>query len=197
MTAVAPELDLTVTDVRQYLFCPRTLYFRLIQPVTHRLSYKMDEGVRMHERAGELERRRTLREFQLPDGERRFGVELFSQRLGVTGKLDMLIERQFETIPVEFKHSRAGGRVNHRYQLTLYGLLLEEASGRTVRRGFLLYLVDNTVEAVVITEGMRRYVTRTLRVMRDLAASEGMPEGTRQLGKCVQCEYLHFCHDRW
>jgi CRISPR-associated exonuclease Cas4 len=183
--------------VRQYLFCPRTLYFRRGQPLPERLSYKMEEGVRMHQRAGELERRRTLREYALADGARRFGVELESTRLGVRGKLDMLIERRFELVPVEFKHSRSEGRMNHRYQLALYALLAEEALGRTVRRGFLLYLVDDAVDEVTVTEGMRRYVTATLRAMREVAASEALPAGTRRLGKCVQCEYLRFCHDRW
>lgn len=187
-----------VTDVRQYLYCPRLIHFRLNQPLTHRLSYKMEEGVLMHERAGELERRRTLRAYGLADGARRFGVELASERLGVRGKLDMLIERQFETVPVEFKHAHAARQTNHRYQLTMYALLLDELGAKPVRRGFLFYLLDGgAVEEVVVTEGMRRFVSRTLSEMRALATTEAMPQGTRRLGRCRACEYLHFCNDRW
>jgi CRISPR-associated exonuclease Cas4 len=187
----------TVTDVRQYLYCPRLLYFRFSQPLTHRLSFKMDEGVQMHQRAGELERRRSLRTYGLTDGKRRFGLELASQRLRVRGKLDMLIEREVESVPVEFKHARARGQTNHRYQLTLYALLAEELGVRPVRRGFLLYLLDNMAHEVVVTEGMRRYVTRTLAEMRAVASGERLPDGTRRLGRCRPCEYLRFCNDRW
>src|SRR5690348_473235 len=93
------QLWFSVTDVRQHLYCARLTHFRLRQPLTHRLSYKMQEGILMHERAGELERRRSLRAYGLAEGARRFGVELASERLGVRGKLDMLIERRFEAIP--------------------------------------------------------------------------------------------------
>jgi CRISPR-associated exonuclease Cas4 len=198
--AVAAGLDrpwFTVTDVRNYLYCQRLLHYRFGQPVRKRLSFKMQEGVLMHQRAGALERRRSLRAYGLTDGDRRFGVELVSERLGVRGKLDMLIERRFEALPVEFKHAHAKRRTNHRYQLTLYALLAEELAGAPVRRGFLFYLVDGAVEEVLITEGMRRFVTRTLDEMRRQAASETLPAGTRRLGKCAPREYLHFCNDRW
>lgn len=191
------KLWFNVTDVRQHLYCPRLLHFRLNQPLTHRLSYKMEEGSLMHQRAGELERRRTLRAYGLSDGTRRFGVELASERLGIRGKLDMLIERQFETVPVEFKHAHADRQTNHRYQLTLYALLLDEEGAKPVRRGFLFYLLDGAVEEVLVTEGMRRFVSRTLAEMRAQAATDAMPEGTKRLGRCRPCEYLNFCNDRW
>jgi CRISPR-associated exonuclease Cas4 len=195
--AIGEALWFNVTDVRQYLYCARLLHFRFGQKLTHRTSYKMEEGVLMHQRAGELERRRSLRAYGLTDGSRRFQIDLASSRLRVRGKLDMLIERRFETIPVEFKHAHAERRTNHRYQLTLYTLLLEELGLKPVRRGFLFYLLDGTAQEVVVTEGMRRFVTRTLAEMRAVAEAEAMPEGTKRLGRCRPCEYLHFCNDRW
>ncbi len=194
---LSSELWFNVTDVRQYLYCARVLHFRLGQPLHHRLSYKMNEGVLMHQRAGELERRRSLKAYGLTDGARRFQVPLASARLRVRGQLDMLIERQHEVIPVEFKNARAERQTNHRYQLTLYALLLDELGLKPVRRGFLFYLLDGRADEVVVTEGMRRFVTRTLREMQTLALTGSWPEGTRRLGRCRPCEYLRFCNDRW
>jgi CRISPR-associated exonuclease Cas4 len=195
--SAGPEQWFNVTDVRQYLYCARTLHYRLGQPLKHRTSYKMDEGVLMHQRVGELERRRSLKAYGLADGTRRFGVELGSARLGVRGKLDMLIEREVETIPVEFKNAHDEERTNHRYQLTMYALLAEELGVKPVRRGFLFYLLDGTAREVVVTEGMRRFVTRTLSEMRTVVQEAAMPPGTKRLGRCRPCEYLHFCNDRW
>jgi CRISPR-associated exonuclease Cas4 len=197
MSPAGEALWFNVTDVRQYLYCPRLLHFRLTQPLEHRLTYKMEEGVRMHQRAGELERRRSLKAYGLTDGRRRFGIDLASSRWGVRGRLDMLIERDVESIPVEFKHAHAARQTNHRYQLTLYALLAEELGVKPVRRGFLVYLLDGKADEVIITEGMRRFVTRVLREMRTLAHVEVMPEGTKRLGRCRPCEYLQFCNDRW
>ena len=193
----ASDVWFNVTDVRQYLYCPRLLHFRLSQPLKHRTSYKMEEGILMHQRAGELERRRSLKAYGLTDGKRRFNLELASERLGLRGKLDMLIEREFESTPVEFKHAHDGDQTNHRYQLTLYALMVDELGLKPVRRGFLFYLLDGVAREVVVTEGMRRYVTRTLREMRAMAGNDLMPAGTLRLGRCSPCEYLRFCNDRW
>ncbi|MHB8619518.1 MAG: CRISPR-associated protein Cas4 [Chloroflexota bacterium] len=186
-----------VTDVRQYLYCPRILHYTFNQPVPRRVSFKMQEGVAVHQRMDELERRRSLKAYGLEDGDRTFHLDLASPRLGVRGKLDMLIVREYEAIPVEFKNAHSAGQTNHRYQLTLYALLAEEWRRKAVRRGFLFYLLDKRAEEVIVTSGMRRFVTRTLREMRALVARGHMPEGTRRLGRCRECEFLRFCNDRW
>ncbi|MGH2366232.1 MAG: CRISPR-associated protein Cas4 [Chloroflexota bacterium] len=188
---------LTVTDVRQYLYCPRVLYYMAHRPAARRPTAKMDEGTQVHAQTDELERRRTLHAYGLADGERTFHLDMESARLRVRGKLDMLIIREFEAIPVEFKNAHRRGQTNHRYQLALYALLCEEHSCKPVRRGFLVYLLDRHVDEVIVTPGMRRFVTRTLREMRDAISSEALPPGTPRLGRCRECEYLHFCNDRW
>jgi len=92
-------------DLRQYVYCARVVYYRYCLPVHPPPTYKMVEGKLQHEHTEEMEHRRTLRAYGIADGERYFGVRIQSDRLGISGLLDMAIVRRYEVVPVEFKHA--------------------------------------------------------------------------------------------
>jgi CRISPR-associated exonuclease Cas4 len=191
-------LALTVSDVRQQAYCPRIPYFRLGLRLAHRpVTYQMTEGILEHQRTEALEQRRSLRAYGLADGERRFDLALRSERLGLSGRLDLLIVRESEAIPVEFKNSSAGLALQHKYQLAAYALLVEEATGRPVRRTFVYFIPKREAREVAITPAMRAYCRRLIGEIRRNVELERMPEGTRQLGRCTACEFLSTCNDRW
>jgi CRISPR-associated exonuclease Cas4 len=196
--AAGELLPLTVTDVRQHMYCPRIPFFhhglRLpVRPVT----FRMQEGRRAHEEQEGREARRTLHAYGLTDGERHFGVQLRSARLGLAGKVDLVIVRAVEVIPVEWKDSEGPLALNHKYQLTAYALLCEEAWRRPARRAFVYWLPRRRATEVPVTPAMRRHTRRVLGEIRAAVASERMPPGTRQLGRCRVCEFLNWCNDRW
>lgn len=86
--ASEPLLDLTVSDVRQHVYCPRIPYFRLGVRLPHRyVTGAMQEGLLEHQRTEALEQRRSLRAYGLADGERSFDVRLRSERLALGGRL--------------------------------------------------------------------------------------------------------------
>lgn len=191
-------LPLTVSDVRQHVYCPRIPYFRLGLRLARRpVTYKMTEGGLAHQRAEALEERRTLRAYGLQDGERQFNVFLSSERLALSGRIDLLIRRRDEAVPVEFKNSRVGIELHHKYQLTAYALLAEEHTGLPVRRAFVYSIPLRRAREVLISSAMRAYTRRILNDIRRLVDQELMPEGTRRLGRCRECEFLLYCNDRW
>lgn len=105
---------IAASDLRQYVYCARVVYYRYCVPVKPPPTYKMVEGKLQHERVEELEHRRSLRAYGLSDGERVFHVRMGSERLGVSGLVDMIIVRRHEVIPVEFKLTEAPAIVEKR-----------------------------------------------------------------------------------
>jgi CRISPR-associated exonuclease Cas4 len=177
--AAGPPLALTVSDVRQHAYCPRIPYFRLGARLPHRfVTGAMQEGILEHQRTEALEQRRSLRAYGLADGERQFDVRLRSERLGLSGRLDMLIVRTSEVIPVEFKNTRAGLGLHHKYQ-------------------FVYFIPLKRAEQVEISPAVRKYTRRILNEIRASVARERMPAGTRRLERCGVCEFLPYCNDRW
>lgn len=188
-------LTLTVSDIKQYVYCPRIVYFTYCLPVRRPLTYKMVEGGKQHERTAELERRRSLRAYGLEEGERHFDVRLYSERLGLSGLLDMVIVTPEEPIPVEFKYSTGKVGLNHKYQLTAYALLVEEEWGEPARRGFIYLIPGKRAVEMPITSGMRRFVMQTIGRIGGMVDKELMPAPTRHRERCTDCEFVNFCGD--
>lgn len=80
-----------VTDLKQFLYCPRIPYFTYVMPVDRKITFKMKVGQESHLHVSELEERRKLRLYGLEAGERHFRLYLRSERLRLCGILDMLV----------------------------------------------------------------------------------------------------------
>ncbi|HEY8475540.1 MAG TPA: CRISPR-associated protein Cas4 [Chloroflexota bacterium] len=193
----ADLVELAASDVRQFVYCQRLVYYRHCLGLHPAPTYKMVEGKLQHERTEELEHRRGLKAYGLRDGERAFDVVLRSERLGLTGRLDMAVVRRHEVVPVEFKHTEDRLRLNHKYQLVAYALLAEERWERPVRRCFVYVIPRKAAVEVAITPGARRFTRRLLSAMRAVIVRQMMPEPTRRRGRCQECEYRRFCNDVW
>jgi CRISPR-associated exonuclease Cas4 len=190
----APAM-LTVTDVRQYFYCPRIVFYRLCQPLRRPMTYKMREGKLAQDRTADLEHERSLHAYGLAAGERHFNVSLRSEELGVQGIVDMVIVTAEEAIPVEFKNTTQPPARNHTYQIAAYALLVEERWGLRVRRGFVYRMPLKEATEIRLTPSHRSAVRGALTAMRRMVAREEQPEPTERLERCRECEYRCFCGD--
>lgn len=186
---------LNVSDIKQFFYCPRIVYFTYVLPVERKVTVKMAEGAQAHLEAARLEGRRTLRAFGLEEGTRYFRTALVSERLGLKGVLDMHIASPAGYFPVEFKDSCRPLAAGHKYQLAAYVLLLEDHYGRPVRGGFVYFLPRRTLRYVEVTPGMRLYVKGVLGKIRRLVEGQTFPGATLQRGRCRDCEYRNYCGD--
>lgn len=184
-----------VTDIKQYAYCPRIVYYTYCLPLIRPTTGKMEEGRLAHEEMRERERRRTLAMYGLGEGSKHFDVPVASERLGLRGKIDLVIETAEEWIPVDYKQTerRVGGHI--RLQIAAYGIMLEETVGVPVRRGMVYSLLSRRVEEVSLTPRLRREVEERVAAMREMVERERMPEPPASLRACVDCEFRRFCND--
>lgn len=193
------RLVFTVTDLKQYSYCPRVVFYTYCLPLVRPTTYKMEAGVAAHERAGKQERRRTLSAYGLEEGQRHFDVWVESDILGLRGRVDMVIETGEgggrELIPVDYKQSRRQIGRHLKRQLTAYGLMLEETWGGMARRGFIYSLVTRKAEEVALTARLRGEVRETVVAMREMVEREMMPGPPKSRRPCVSCEFRRFCND--
>lgn len=187
-------LELTVTDVRQHVYCPRIPYYRYTLPLERPVTAKMHLGKDEHETTSAKEARRTLRSYGIEEGERRFGVDLYSENLGLRGKIDMVISTPHEVMPVEYKMA-AGIGLHHKYQLTAYAMLAEHTFGGTVTRAFVYLTPVKRALEVPITSAMRAHVKKILAGLHDSIENERLPRPTPHRKRCTDCEYRRFCGD--
>ncbi len=190
-------LSLTATDLKQWAYCKRIVYYRHVMPVEFVRTYKMERGRNIEAAVEAMEKRRGFRRYGLEGGERRFGVWLTSERLGLSGKLDLLIVTGRACYPVDFKDTEAGVRRNHRIQLTAYALMAEESLGMAVPAAFVYLVPSRQLVRIEISEELRREVIAAIEEIQAFVREERMPEPTPVRARCVGCEFRNYCDDIW
>lgn len=192
------RFNLTVTDIKQYVYCPRIIYYTYVLPVNKKPTFKMEHGKDWHLEIDRLEKRRKLVSYGFEEGERIFHLPVYSERLGLSGLIDMVIEFKKgnlkEYYPVEFKNTVHQIQQNHKYQLVAYAMLLEEHYNKPVRRGFIYTIPNKDIQVVTITDSMRIYVKKVISAIYNMIKREKFPEA-RSVRRCWDCEYKNYCKD--
>lgn len=190
---------LQVTDVKQWTYCPRVVFYRYCLPRIRPITYSMQAGLQAHAEAASREERRSLRPYGLEAGERFFDVALTSERLHLTARIDLVIRTRTdqgeEGIVVDYKLSERQAGSHFKLQLAAYALMLEEAWGIPVRQAFLYHIPQRQAEAIPITPSLRQKVETTIAAIHATIAGEVMPMPPARLGPCVTCEFRRFCND--
>jgi len=205
----------TVTDLKQWHYCPRIVYYGYCLPGVRPLpTAKMALGQAANQATEAHEGRRTLRAYGLRHGRREFDLWLESEPLNLCGRLDMLIttwpgasespaaDEAMELIPVDYKDSaqlpgasRRQVQYNWQVQLAAYALLVESVYGRPVRRGFIYYISARRAREVPITPELRQAVHHALAEIDALVRAERYPDPPADRRRCAACEYRRFCND--
>jgi len=182
---------LPVVIVRQFFFCRQIPYLNLVlhivEPETESMVYsKSRHGLF---KAQYLPRCiRPKRVFT--------NVDLRSERLGLVGKLDALVETVLgELIPCELKHSalrRGRPLLKDIVQLTAYAMLVEDVYGCVVKRGVLYYAEDGEKPVINISQSHRLLVKMAVKKIREMTAREE-PPSMRSLKECPNCWYRRVC----
>lgn len=196
MEAIDLQAPFRVTDLKQWVYCPRVLYYHMCLPNVRPVTYKMIVGTEAGLAEEGRESRRSLRSYGLKKGRREFEVPLQSSTLGLRGKPDMVIwlDESREVIPVDYKQSEIAGE-HFKLQVSAYGIMLEEISGYTAKRGFLYSIPQRKAEEVKIYKRTRDKLQTALTEMHRILRYELMPEATPNKNKCLACEFRRFCND--
>jgi|SRR5579871_915072 len=188
---------LIVTDLKQWAYCPRIVYYRRVMPGVGKPTFKMQEAQNAQELIERLELRRGLREYGMESARRRFGVWLSDEALGLAGKVDLLLETDRSAAVVDFKLTSGEPGDNHRLQLTGYAMLVEAALRLPVKVGFLYRIPDNRLFTIPLTGELRSYMRAALIGIREMGDRQLFPDPTPVRGRCAECEYANYCSDIW
>ena len=195
MNAKESLLPLRVHDLKQWAYCPRIVFYGYVMPVDKKTTYKMEHGRAAEEALDVLEKRRKLTEFGLAEGKRQFHVWCNSERLALSGKIDLVIDSSEGLFPVDFKASEQRVHNNHIVQLCGYALLLEERFGCTVDKGFIFLIPPEEIVPIDLTSGRKQDTIEFLAQIRGAISRQAIPSPTDVHARCDDCEYRNYCGD--
>ncbi|MDZ7267098.1 MAG: CRISPR-associated protein Cas4 [candidate division KSB1 bacterium] len=190
-------VTLTPSEVLEYLFCPRYIYFMNVLGIPQREEkrYKVLRGREVH-REKQIRNRAYLRK-KLGVLKREFNVYLSAPRHHLRGQIDeVLTLADGSMAPLDYKFAEWKERLyrGYRTQLVLYGLLIQENYGKPVNRGFLVYTrSQNHVVAVEITPQDYKKAVEILRAILDITRHGFLPRRTTAKNRCLDCCYKNIC----
>ena len=180
MTATETDL-IPVRALNQVTYCPRLYYLEYVESVMP-VNEHVEDGLFQHRRVDDPELQHRPRK----DGDiiHTRSVQISSERLGITGKLDLVEEKNGNVRPVEYKRGCGppGNNglppywENDAVQVCAQALLLEEELGVSITSGVLYYIGSKTRIEVPLDDDLRTKTLQAIRTIRELSLRESPPE---------------------
>jgi CRISPR-associated exonuclease Cas4 len=177
-----------LSALNQYDYCPRRCYYIFVEGVFTENEHTI-EGSLQHSRANSGETSARDDALQLRS------VYLYSHTLGISGKADVIEERQGEISPVEHKKGRRGDWRNDALQLCAQALCLEEMTGREASKGYIYYAATGRRQEVPFTPELRQQTLDTIAAVRRLIESGERPPNP-YTPRCKGCSLYDICLPR-
>lgn len=190
-------VSITPTEVIEYLFCPRFIYFMecLKIPQHEDLRYKVLVGREVHERKVKVNREYVRKKIRCVDKE--ISVYLSSPKHKIRGVVDEILSLSDGTMaPLEYKFAEYRPYIfkTHRTQLTLEALLIQENYEKPVKKGFLVYVRSkNFLREVVFKPSDFDNATRIIEEILRIVQNGYYPKKSGSRAKCIDCCYKNIC----
>ena len=185
------------TDILQYLYCPRFIYYEKVLkiPQHEEMRYKVMVGRSLHQMRA-VRDRDYLRK-RLGVERKLVNVELASAELHLKGVVDeVLFFSDGRAAPLDYKFAEWKGRVYRPlfYQSMIYAVLIEELFARPAPRGYIVYTrSSNHIETVKYPEDRRRRIEKIVAIVLDIIFNSIYPSVRANPRQCADCAYAKLC----
>jgi len=174
-----------ISALEHFSYCPR-------QCALIHLEQTFDENV--FTVRGHLVHERVDEEAVEQSGDIRIerGVPLWSRRLGLVGRADIVEFHGRMPYPVEYKVGRRRRWVHEALQLCAQALCLEEMTGQGVPRGAVYYHGSRRRREVAFDAGLRQEVEATVSAVRSMLRNDTLPAPVND-ERCRYCSLIDVC----
>lgn len=188
-----------VRALNQVTYCERLYYLEYVESLMQNNEH-VEDGLFQHRRVDDPDLQNRRRK----DGDtvQTRSILLSSLALGITGKIDVLEEKNGEIYPIEYKRGSGpsnsdGPRFfdNDAVQLCAQAMLLEEERGIRIPFAILYYIGSKSRIEVPLDESLRDKTLRAIRKIRELSERDAPPAPLpRELRhRCFGCSLAPVC----
>lgn len=180
------ELEpIMLSSLEHYSYCPRQCALIHAEQVFDENVYTL-RGRAVHERVDEGEP-------TVEDGIRvERSLPIWSRRLGLVGKADVVEFHGEVPYPVEYKHGPRRKKEHDDLQLCAQALCLEEMLGVSVPKGAIFHHTSRRRREVVFDRALREKVESAVRDVREMLKTERLPRAVND-ARCRNCSLAETC----
>ncbi|MEJ5171380.1 MAG: CRISPR-associated protein Cas4 [Fimbriimonadales bacterium] len=174
-----------VSAVEHYSYCPRQMALIHLEGIFDENVFTL-RGRELHERVDQAEERleRGVRVVR--------ALPIWSERLGLIGKADVVEFRGDRPVPVEYKSGRIRDHIHAKRQLCAQALSLEEMFATDIPEGFLYFGASRERLAVSLDHELRRSTERIVADIRRLLLELTVPPPVAD-SRCPNCSLIETC----
>lgn len=188
---------LSIYLIRQYIFCPRVVYFLEVLNIPKVSPVWVKEGENHHKKQAELFKRRTLSRFNLEDALFKSNINLSHEDFNFYGICDGLIISDKKIYPVEIKLHGTKPTKAQKMQLIAYGILAEKIYEKDFNLGFILFEKNAKTIPITVDEKQKKELKSFVEKIIEMIKKEKLPYSDATEEKCTQCEFENYCNDRF
>lgn len=184
MDSTSPE-PILISALEHWSYCPR-------QCALIHLEQTFSENV--HTIRGQHSHERAHAEAEAHEGDVHVvrGMTLWSDRLGLVGKADVVEFHGDQPLPVEYKVGKRGPWRHAELQLGAQALCLEEMLHVDVPQGAVFFRGSGRRRTVAIDDDLRAAVCRAVQDIRGLLRGTVMPPPVND-ARCTHCSLQDTC----
>ena len=180
------EVDpIMISALEHWSYCPRQCALIHIEQTFDENLYTM-RGQAVHKRVDEPES-------EIVNGVRvERAVPLWSKRLGLIGKADVVEFHSDTPYPVEYKHGPRREKEHDDLQVCAQAMCLEEMTGKEVPRGAIYHHSSRRRREVVFTPVLRQRVEQAITGIRRMLGGGTLPPPVNDR-RCEHCSLKESC----
>ena len=177
---------INVSALNHYAYCPRRCALIHVERMFEENIYTM-RGRDLHERTD------TPEESGWEEGVRvERALPLWSKKLGLIGKADVVEFYEDVPYPVEYKSGRRSHWENDDLQLCAQAMCLEEMTGKSVPRGAIYHHGSRRRREVIFDEALRSHVAESVTAIRAMLSARVLPPPVNDK-RCEHCSLRESC----
>ena len=177
--------------MRQYVYCPRIIYFRYVMQIHPKSTYKMQRGEEVHEKGVRSKSKEVEGKV-----EKYYNLFLKDPELNIAALLDYLEFDGTEAVPVDIKTGHCYQDPisdHHRAQLLFQAIIVEKNFKVPVLKVKVLYTKDKVERTYAFSLVDKLQILNNIEVIREIVRSELIPPPISDVAKCVDCEFWRYC----
>ena len=183
------ELILGLYIISEYMYCQKSCFYKF---------YGFEESSRnnLDFAKGKIAHNAVLEDsIRYKKGIKQYtDLKVFSHKYGLTGKLDLLECKNNNPVPIEYKKGTVTDYLNHKIQLCLEVLCVEEMYSTQIDIGYIYFTDANKrVEVKIDTELRNLTVNLINEIRQKLGMNNSAAFSKENNHKCPKCTFYETC----
>jgi len=178
-----------ISALEHYSYCPRQCALIHVERVWDENLYTM-RGRDVHEKVHSGEQVETHCNASLQKIER--NLPIWSRRLNLTGKADMVEFHDKVPYPVEYKSGRHRTGHHEVLQLCAQAVCLEEMLDVKVEKGAIYWHGSRERKEIVFTDAMRAHLEEVVAAVHEMISNNAVPPPVNDK-RCKDCSLKESC----